>query len=190
MTEQEFIIGCKKKDSRCQEQLYYQYYPDMIKLCLRYSKTQEEAVEMMNEGFLKIFSKIDSFKFEGPLGAWIRKIMINTAIDYYRKKNKISIAPPLSIEETKDISIQPAIYSKISSDEIMSLVTSLPQPAGIIFNLFAVDGFSHAEIATFFNIPESTSRWHLAQARKLLKEQIEYCFQLKKDNYEGICTYR
>lgn len=183
MTEKELIKGCLLKDERCQEYLYKTYYPDMLRVCMRYS---DEAMDILNRGFLKVFENIASFKGDGPLGAWIRRIMVNTAIDYYRRQMQI-VPADTNITDVQ-IEIDPDIYGKIDVQEILLLLKSLPQHQQMVFNLYAVEGYTHTEIGQLLQISESTSRWHLMEARKLLRQKLEDFLQTKNNRHERFFT--
>ncbi|HYH15801.1 MAG TPA: RNA polymerase sigma factor [Flavisolibacter sp.] len=176
MSEELLIEGCLQLDKRCQETLYKQYYPDMLRVCLRYTKTQQEALDILNRGFLKVFTNIASYKQSGVLGAWIRRIMVNTAIDFYREKTAVEKVVPLCVgseDELGQAFIQPEIYSRFSSQDILLLLQSLPTNYRLVFTLHAVEGYSYREIAGLMDIKENTCRWYLMEARKLLQERMK-----------------
>jgi RNA polymerase sigma-70 factor, ECF subfamily len=187
MTEKELIKGCLLKDERCQEMLYKKYYPDMLRVCMQYSHSREEAMDILNRGFLKAFHSLSSYKGQGPLGAWIRRIMVNAAIDYYRRQMQI-VPAEANIDELQ-IEIDPDIYGKIGVEEILMLLKSIPRHQQIVFNLYALEGYSHTEIGQLLQISESTSRWHLMEARKLLRQKLDNLLQTKKnDRHEQFFT--
>jgi len=176
MREEILIEGCLRQDKRCQERLYKAYYADMLRVCLRYAKSQEEGLDILNRGFLKVFTHIASYKQNGALGAWIRRIMVNTAIDFYREKTTSEKVTPLCIETEDELSqafIQPEIYSRFSSQDILLLLQSLPTNYRLVFTLHAVEGYSYREIASLMDIKENTCRWYLMEARKLLQERMK-----------------
>lgn len=176
MGEQALIEGCLRQDKRCQEGLYKHFYTDMLRVCLRYAKSQEEALDILNRGFLKVFTHIASYNQTGVLGAWIRRIMVNTAIDFCREKTAGEKVVPLCIETEDHLSqafIQPEIYSRFSSQDILLLLQSLPTNYRLVFTLHAVEGYSYREIASVMDIKENTCRWYLMEARKLLQERMK-----------------
>jgi RNA polymerase sigma-70 factor, ECF subfamily len=177
MTEKELIKGCLLKDERCQENLYKKFYPDMLRVCIRYSHNRDEALDILNRGFLKVFENLSSYKEEGPLAAWIRRIMVNTAIDYYRRQ--MQIVPAETAIDDVQIEIDPDIYGKMEVEEILLLLKSIPQHQQIVFNLYALEGYTHTEIGQLLQISESTSRWHLMEARKLLRQKLDNLLQSK-----------
>jgi RNA polymerase sigma factor (sigma-70 family) len=189
MCEETLIKGCIQQDKRCQETLYKQYYADMLRVCLRYAKTQEEALDILNRGFLKVFTHIAAYKQSGALGAWIRRIMVNTAIDFYRGKSAMEKVVPLSPETEDNLEqafIQPEIYTRFSSNDILLLLQSLPTNYRLVFSLYAVEGYSYSEIATAMDIKEATCRWYLMEARKLLQQRMKQLLLLtpQTNNYD------
>lgn len=171
MTDKELIKGCLLRDERCQEMLYKKFYPDMLRVVMRYGNTREEAMDILNRGFLKVFHSLSTYKEQGPLGAWIRRIMVNAAIDYYRRQ--MQIVPAETGIDDMQIEIDPDIYGKIDAEEILLLLKSIPRHQQMVFNLYALEGYTHTEIGQLLQISESTSRWHLMEARKLLRQKLE-----------------
>jgi RNA polymerase sigma factor (sigma-70 family) len=188
MSEETLIKGCIQQDKRCQETLYKQYYADMLRVCLRYAKSQEEALDILNRGFLKVFTHIAAYKQSGALGAWIRRIMVNAAIDFYREKSALEKVVPL-IETEGDLQqvfIQPEVYAHFSSNDILLLLQSLPTNYRLVFSLYAVEGYSYGEIANVMEIKETTCRWYLMEARKLLQQRMKQLLLLtpQTHNYD------
>lgn len=148
----------------------------MIKICLRYTAGDiQEAGSLYNQSILKVFNRIDKFRGEGSLDAWIKKIVVNTCIDHTRQKVKFKTVE-LS-KESDVIPLVPDIYNRISGDEIMKLVHELPGNSRLVFNLYVMEGFSHTEIGTMLNISPGTSKWHLSEARKLLMQKLKTNFK-------------
>ncbi len=170
--EQHIITGCIRKEASSMEQLYHQLYPEMIKICLRYAQNMDDAGSLYNDAMLKVFNKIEQFKNEGSFNGWVKRIVINTCIDFCRKNNKYQTQ---SIDDIKtDIHyVEAAAYSNMEVKEIMQLVLELPKNTAAVFNLFAIDGYKHAEIGTLLGITEGTSKWHLNEARRLLKIKLD-----------------
>ncbi len=160
-------------DRSAQEGLYKQFYADMLRLCLRYLKTNDLAKEALNHGFLKVFQNIDSFNDEkGGLGAWIGTIMIRTCIDLSRKELKFTT----DIDEagiTENIFVSPAVLDKLYAEDLISMIRLLPYATQMVFNLSVIDGYTHKEISEQLNITESTSRWHLSEGKKQLRVLLE-----------------
>lgn len=141
-----------------------------MSICLRYSKTREEAVEIVNDGYVKIFTKIDKYTRGKSFKAWLRKIMVNSAIDYYRKHEKHYHT--VDISYAKYESSYETVLEDLSAKEIMNAVQELPPSYRIVFNLFVIEGFKHKEIAAMLNISSGTSKSNLAVARSKLKRVL------------------
>jgi RNA polymerase sigma factor (sigma-70 family) len=166
------IQGCLRNDRRSQEELYKRYYPAMMALCLRYVRSQADAVDVLNDAFLKVFRQLGKYDAtKGALYTWMRKVLINTALDALRKQKAIRYHEMLmAIEE--EPGIENEAISKLDGDELLGLIRQLPVTTGLVFNLYGIDGFSHREIADMLDISEGTSRWHLSDARRQLKQII------------------
>ncbi len=157
--------------AQCQRVLYERFAGKMYVVCLRYARTQADAADILQEGFLKVFSKLDQFQFQGSFEGWIRRIMVNTALRTYQKQrfdHEYS-----GFEQLPDAPVDPDAISVLSEAELLGLVGQLPEGYRIVFNLVAIEGYSHAEVAGILNIQESTSRSQLTKARRWLCEQVE-----------------
>ncbi|TCD00228.1 RNA polymerase sigma factor [Pedobacter psychroterrae] len=162
------IDECKSNDRKAQESLYKHFYAEMLSLCFRYLRTDELAKEALNIGFLKVFQNITAFEeIKGELGAWIRTIMVRTCIDLVRKELNFNIQPISAQEE--EIFIEPTVLSKLYAEDLIKSIRKLPDATQLVFNLSVLDGYSHKEIGGKLNISESTSRWHLSEAKKQLR---------------------
>jgi len=171
----QLIALCIKQDRKAEYELYKLSYSYLMSICLRYSKDKDSASEMLNVGYMKILKHLTTYKSDIPFKAWIRRIMVNTLIDEYRK-NKRERAKLTYVEEyfdTADISEVNEALSKFSVSQIYEEINKLPEATKKVFNLFVIEGYSHKEIGTMLNISEGTSKWHLNAARQKLKEQIE-----------------
>ena len=167
MTEQEIIAGCIQEKKQCQEELFRRYAGKMLGICMRYARYQMEAEDMLQEAFIRVFDYIHQFKGKGSLEGWIKRIVINTAIKKTQKKSFQNEA--LGIEPHQDVPISPNVYDHLQAEEILALIKELPDGYRTIFNLYAIEGYSHKEIADLLGIQESTSRSQLVKARKLLQ---------------------
>jgi len=164
-----------------QNKLYAQFAPSMFAICLRYSKNRQEAEDILQDGFIKVFTCLDQYKFKGPLKAWIRKIMINCALQKLRNKNLLYLVvqPDNIAEEFVDKSL---IVDNINAKELILLVQDLPTMCRLIFNLYVFEGLKHREIAKLLNISEGTSKSNLHDARKLLQRKLGEQISIKNIN--------
>ena len=170
MTEQELIQGCIKEDKRCQKELFRRYAGRLLGICLRYARHRLEAEDILQDAFIKIFDKIASFEGKGSLEGWLRRIVVNTALKNYQKLSFQQ--EQIGLGEELDIPIDPVIYADLQEAELLNLIARLPDGYRVVFNLYAIEGYSHREIANTLEIKESTSRSQLVKARKLLQNMI------------------
>lgn len=177
-TEEEIIEGCIKKKHRAQKKLYEKYYRRMLGICLRYCSHTDEAQDVMLTGFMNIFTKIDSFKSSGSFEGWMKRIMVNTAIDNFRKNKKHLNQSDIADFEN-DLKFDDHFPENISAGEIMCLVQNLPTGYKIVFNLFAIEGYEHNEIAEMLGVSVNTSKTQLFKARKMLQKSLN---KITKDN--------
>lgn len=169
--EQDLISACVQKERWAQKMLYEEHYPKMMGVCLRYAGSQDEALDILHEGFIKVFKNIKKYEPGTSLYSWIRRIMVNTAIDYYRKMVRRRTD---DIETAYSVSSDDAdALSQISEQEILESVQELSPAYRAVFNLYVIEGFSHREIADTMGITESTSRSNLVKARIKLQAKIE-----------------
>lgn len=175
MTEFELIKGCVRQNNTCQRVLFEQYSGKFMSVCLRYANDTMEAEDMMQEGFIRIFNNIHQFKFEGSFEGWMRRIVVNVALKHLQKK-KIPLTE--ITENNSDTPTMPAYaYAQLGAEELLKLISQLPDGYRMVFNLSVIEGYSHEEIAQMLNVQASTSRSQLVKARKMLQEQI---LQLQK----------
>jgi RNA polymerase sigma factor (sigma-70 family) len=168
--EEEVIRACKRRERWAQQVLYEEHYSRMMVVCLRYANNEHDALDILHEAFIKIFQHIDRYQSGTSLLSWMRRIMVNTAIDFYRMRMRrrtedLDQAVHISQEETDAI-------SRCSEQEILQAVQQLSPTYRTIFNLYVVEGYSHKEIANLLDITESTSRSNLVKARMRLKESL------------------
>lgn len=149
-----------------QQQLFEQFSPKMLGVCRQYVKDLHHAEDLLLQGFLKVFTNLHKFKHEGSFEGWIRRIMVNTCISYLRKKNRID----LSDEEYVFNDAATESFENTSIEDIQKLIDQLPDGYKMVFNLFAIEGYKHSEIAKKLGVSESTSKSQLFKARKLLQE--------------------
>lgn len=169
--EHDFIAACVRQEKWAQKQLYMDHYSIMMGVCLRYAGDQDEALDILHEGFIKVFRNISKYNSGTSLSAWIRRIMINTSIDYYRKKSRRRTE---DVEQAYNISTSGAdAIAQCSEKEILAAIQKLSPAYRTVFNMYVLEGYSHKEIADRLNISESTSRSNLVKARLKLQALIE-----------------
>lgn len=166
-----FLEGCKQHDRESQRMLYKHHYAYAMSICLRYCQTKEEAREVLNDGFMKVFSKIEQYNPETSFLGWLRKIMINTSIDHYRKEVKHYHQVP--IESAQLFITTASVLDDMSHQELMLMVQQLSPAYRAVFNLYAIDGYNHKEIGQILNISEGTSKSNLSKAREVLKGKLQ-----------------
>ena len=164
------LKGCCHGDLKAQEDLCKHYYGYVMSIALRFSSCHDKALEIANDSFLKIFRKIESYQIDKEFKTWVRKIVVNTAIDYYRKDKKNSIE--ISIEAANNEPVDEDVNNNLSAEELIKLINSLPLKYRYIFNLFEIEGYSHDEIAMQLGITASNSRANLTRAKKMLRKMI------------------
>lgn len=156
-----------------QEDLYKLFYAEMMRLCYRYLKSDDLAKEALNAGFLKVFQNIGSFDVhKGELNTWIKTIMVRTCIDLNRKELKFTTEKDID-GEAEEVFVLPSILQKLYAEDLVKSIRTLPAATRLVFNLYVVDGYSHKEISEQLKISESTSRWHLTEAKKQLRELLK-----------------
>lgn len=171
LSEEEIIDGCMRKKRRAQKALYDRYHPVLMGICHRYSKSKAEAEDVLLMGLTRIYKKINTYQGDGSFEGWMKRIIINIAIDNYRKNLKHYFHEP--IEDVTSFEIgHDYIPDSFSVKEILSTIQQLPNGYRIVFNLFAIEGYSHKEIADRLEISESTSKTQLLKARKKLREKL------------------
>ena len=169
--EKEIIAGCLKKKRSAQKALYDKYHPMLLGICLRYAKTKVEAEDVLLMGLTRIFKKIDTYNGEGSFEGWMKKIMVNESIDNYRKNLKTYFHKDFENLTSDDIGYD-YIPDNFSVNDILSSIQKLPDGYRIVFNMFAIEGYSHKEIAKKLDISESTSKTQLLKARKKLRQKL------------------
>jgi RNA polymerase sigma-70 factor (ECF subfamily) len=174
-TEANIISACLEKKAWAQQKLYEQYYPKLMAISLRYASGEDEALDILHEGFIKIFKNIDKYQPNTSLIAWMKTIMINTAIDQYRKNSKHRTE---NLDTIYDLTQKGAdAVSMVNEQDIMKCIQSLSPAYRSVFNLYVIEGYSHKEIGELLNITESTSRSNLVKARTKLKDMLSGSFQ-------------
>ena len=169
MILEQIIHDCCKRNTKAQEQLFRLLSPKLFAVCLKYSRSYEEAQDNLQEGFLLLFEKIDSFKFKGSFEGWAKRLMINYILQQYRDKKIFEIVAE-NLPEKEEVEIDD---ENISMDFLLNIIQELPDRYRLVFNLYVIDGYSHKEIAEMLSISDGTSKSNLARAKSILKEKIE-----------------
>lgn len=171
LTEEEIVEGCLQGGRKYQKHLYEKYYGSMMVVCMRYSNDREEARDILHEGFMKVFTNLSKYRRGTNLGAWVRRIMINTAIDHYRKLSKrpnlVEINHAIHEIDMSDV------VSDMSAKEILEMVQKLSPAYRTVFNLYVIEGYPHKEVGKMLGISEGTSKSNLAKARAKLQAMIQ-----------------
>ncbi len=170
MSLEQLINNCKKNDIKAQEALYRLYSSKLFSVCLKYSRNYEEAQDNLQEGFLLIFEKIDQFSFKGSFEGWIKRLMVNFILQQYRKETFLNIVKEEIADDIEEVEIDD---ENVSIDYLLKIIQELPDKYRLVFNLYAIDGYSHQEIAEMLKISVGTSKSNLSRARVILKDKIE-----------------
>jgi RNA polymerase sigma factor (sigma-70 family) len=172
---EDLLRGCQKNDRESQARLYRVFYSYAMSICLRYADSRDEAAEILNDGFMKIFKALKKFDVRRPFKPWMRTIIVNTAINHYREKQR---SPRLDdINENRPSPEEDAL-SGISYQEILELLAALPASYRTVFNLFVIEGYKHDEIARMLNISTGSSKSLLWKAKESLKKQLLNLFEI------------
>lgn len=171
ISDDELLKGCLRKDRKFQELLYRRYARSMYAICQTYVQDKAVAQDILQDSFIKVFTKINTFSADNSLEGWIRRIVTNTAIDYFRRDKKLHKFIELAEQHSEEVS-DDAVNKQINVDEILYYLNKLPEGARIIFNLYAIEGYSHKEIAQRLDISEGTSKSQFSRARTIIKTYL------------------
>src|ERR1700712_1613592 len=166
----QLIQGCLKQDRKCQKMLYKAFYGFAMGICLRYAGNRDEAADVMNQGFFKVFTHIAKYDASRPFKAWLGKIMMNVSIDYYRANLKMAYTDDL--DKAEHLTDGELPDRKLNYDDLLKMVQKLPPAYRTVFNLFAIEGYTHEEIGELLHIAPGTSKSNLHKARFKLKQMI------------------
>ncbi len=170
-SEEQLVKACQKADPKAQKRVYEKYAPKMLAICNRYLADEMEAEDAMIEGFMKVFDKINTFKLEGSFEGWIKRIMVNEALMTLRSKKKEGFS--VDYEQISYEQEPQTTQTQLEVDELMSIIGHLPTGYRTVFNLYALEGYSHADIAKELNISEGTSKSQLSRARVILQQMVQ-----------------
>ena len=179
MSLKKLIEKCAKNDRKAQAEVYQIYAGKLFSVCLKYSRNKAEAQDNLQDGFITIFNKIQSFNHKGSFEGWMKRVVINTALHKYRQKSLLSL---VNDEIPEEIAVE-IDEERVSMEYLLEIIQQLPDRYRLVFNMYILDGYSHKEIAEELNITDSTSKSNLSRARVILKEKIEAHFQ-KKSNIQ------
>jgi RNA polymerase sigma-70 factor (ECF subfamily) len=170
-SDEHLIKGCRKQNRKMQQLLYDKYSGSMYAVALRYARSQLEAEDITQEAFVKVFKSIDSFRSDSSLGYWIKKIVVNTALNHQR--SKLYLYPMVDVTEMQNWSEQDLVLSNFSYNELLDMIQQLPDGCRVIFNMYAIEGYKHHEIAEMLNVSEGTSKSQYSRAKLLLQKKIQ-----------------
>ncbi len=169
MSLKKLIKQCANNDKKAQEEVYRLYSGKLFALCLKYSRNKTEAEDNLQDGFITIFNKIKQFKHKGSFEGWMKRIVINTALQTYREKNVLNLVHEEYISEEVVVELE----EEVSLDYLLKIIQGLPNQYRLVFNLYVLDGYSHKEVGEKLGISEGTSKSNLSRARTILKKRIE-----------------
>lgn len=174
--EQELIAACQEGKSWAQRKIYEQHAPIMMSVCFRYVNDRETARDLLQDGFIKVFTKVDTYSGSGSFAGWMRRIFVTTALEYLRQNDALKQSENIDdisyLIEDKEVSV----LDNISANDLMRCISELSDGYRTVFNLYAIEGYSHAEIAEILNISEVTSRSQFMRARKQLQKAVQTLF--------------
>ncbi|MFN8265926.1 MAG: sigma-70 family RNA polymerase sigma factor [Chitinophagaceae bacterium] len=182
MTEEAILQGCLQNKPKAQEELYYQYSPKMLAVCYRFARNREDAEDMLQEGFIRVFSQIHQFQRKGSFEGWIRRIIVHTCINHLKKHKKFNDSVDISQAQVVQVR-EDSVPSIIQAKQVTECIRTLPVGYRTVLNLFAIEGYSHREIAQMLDIEESTSRSQYTRAKAMLEQiliQKRIIFQPQK----------
>jgi RNA polymerase sigma factor (sigma-70 family) len=169
--DKDLIQGCCRGERAAQQELYTRYSPRMFAICLRYSEDYHQAEDLLQEGFIKVFRHVSGFRSEGSFEGWLRRIFVNTAIEHHRRKHHLY--PLVEVLNTEMEIQDKGVLEQLAADDLMDMVNSLSPGYRTVFNLYAVEGYNHKDIADMLGISEGTSKSQLARARVILQKKVE-----------------
>ncbi len=165
------IAGCMKANAESQKQLYKYCFEQMMRVCERYHNNEQDVSNAYNESMHTVLSKIKQYKGHGEFMGWVRRIFVNTSLNILKREKKYSFTEILPTTN-QSFSIMAEVYNKINENEVLEMVKELPKQTAIVFNLYIIEGYTHEQIGEILNISINTSKWHLNNARTMLKDKI------------------
>ena len=180
LPDQKLIEMCLKKDSKALDELYHNFSGKMYGVCLRYSKNRTDAQDLLHDGFVKVYTGLHEYKGNGSLEGWIRRIMVNTAINFYKRKSGRFFALT-DDEEESIVGYNEDIIGQISTQELLDYINEMPDGYRMVFNMYVIEGYKHVEISELLGISEATSKTQFMKARRYLMKKV------KNLEYENVC---
>jgi len=178
ISESDLLEGCRRGERKMQQELYNRFAPRMYGVCLRYASNAEEAEDILQEGFIKIFNKINSYRGDGSFEGWIRRIFVNTAIEHFRKKTYLQ-----PITETEENTVEGkylSVLDSLAEKDIIQLIQQLSPGYRTVFNMYVVEGYTHKQIAEMLGISEGTSKSQLSRAKLILQDLVKTFIEKRK----------
>lgn len=176
------IEGCQSGNRKAQEMLYRLFSAKMLGVCLRYATDKMEAEDMLQNGFIKVFGNIKAYRGEGSFEGWVRRIMVHSSIEYYRRHHKM-----IQLVETDPAGAEPSVDaaagSSLEAKDLLAMIQTLPPGYRLVFNLYALEGYAHKEIGEMLHISEGASKSQLSRARAILKEMINKTEGVTNENF-------
>lgn len=179
LSDNQLIDGCLKGDRKAQESLYNRYAPRMLGVCMRYISRQDEAEDVMQEAFVRIFEKLHTFNGESALQTWLTRIMVNQALNHLRSRKTLIVLEEDEVQQSA-VHVSPQAYHALDAEVVMLAIRQLPDGYRTVLNLFSIEGYSHAEIGQLMGISESTSRSQFSRARQLLEKKLQSLYPISR----------
>jgi len=173
MDELSLIAGCKRGESWARKELYELHAPAMMSVCMRYVSNRETAKDLLQDGFIKVFTKIHTYSGTGSFQGWMRRVFVTTALEHLRRNDALRTSSNIDEYDDAMENVGVSALEQLSANELLACINGLPNGYRTVFNLFAIEGYSHSEIAGMLNISESTSRSQFIRARKVLQKSVE-----------------
>jgi RNA polymerase sigma-70 factor (ECF subfamily) len=172
ITESELVKACLNGNAKSQQALYQKYAPVMYAICLRYCGNPDNAKDMLQESFIKLFESLNNFRFQGSFEGWSKRIAVTTCLDFIKKLKKEPFADEL--DQHVEIGADDTVYPQLAMKDLLALLQSLPVGYRTVFNLYAIEGYNHGQIAELMGISENTSKTQLFKARKMLQIKLTH----------------